>query len=490
VPDTNVNIIITAKDQASKAISSLKGNLEKLNQSGIGKTVEGLTGFNLTSIGSAGAVIALGNAVKKAVTDWSDYAEQMDKSAKLAGVSTEEMSRLTQAADDFRVSQDALKTAMGMALKNGFTPTIDNLAKLSDEFIAIKDPADRAALASKIFGRGWQEVAPLLLKGGDAIRAGTAAIADNLVVTDEAVQANNEYIKAMDDLDDAMTGMKNQLAQGVIPSWTKFIELLNSPNATSAAKLIDAIFRGTALESDVLAAQRAAVSLAEGVAADTNELIKVKAAADEAAPPIGFLADATNNADAAMRSYSDALLFSIASQGLTEEAALALAQRMGLVDEKTVLATKKTKEYQKMLQEGKIDLDTYNALVNGLADSMDRLHDVAVTVTYNQVTTGTAPSGAYQITGGAGSTQTGRASGGPVYAGNPYLWQESAVTRPETFVPSTNGYVLTKQDAQAALAGAGGGRGDINITVYGANDPQSTANLIGINLRAATAMGA
>lgn len=451
-----------AVQQAVKEIEKLKGGLEKLDKSGVGQAVKGLTGFSLTSIGATGAVIAAGKAVQQAIGDWSAYAEQMDKSSKLAGISVEDMSRLTQAADDFRVSQESLTTVMGIALKNGFVPTIENLADLSDRFIAIEDPEKRAAMANEVFGRGWKEIAPLLLKGGDAIRSGTAAIADNLVVTDEAVQKNNEYIKAMDDLDDAMTGVKNNMAQGVIPSWTKFIELLNTPNAHSAAALVDQIFRGTALESDVLAAQRAAVSLAEGVAADTNELIKLKAAAEETAPPVDFLADATNNADAAMRSYSDALLFSIARQGLSEEAALALAQRMGLVDEKTVLATEKTKEYQRMLDEGRISIDTYNALVSGLADSLDRLEDKTITVTYNQVTTGTAPSGAWQATGGEGSTQTNRASGGPTWPGM-YISDWMTTAGQKEVLIQDNGYVLTEQKAKDALANSRGGR-PVNIT--------------------------
>jgi len=476
-----VSILLKVKDQASAPIKGLKSNLDKLNNSTLGKTIEGLTGFNLASVTAAGAVVGLTKFLGESVKDWSAYAEQMDKSAKLSGVSAEEMSRLTQAADDFRVSQEALKTAMGMALKNGFTPTIDNLAKLSDEFIAIKDPADRAALASGIFGRGWQEIAPLLLKGGDAIRSGTAAIADNLVVTDEAVKQNQEYIKAMDDLQDAWTGIKNTAAQGLIPALTNVLQALNGEEVNRAVNGYERMFKS--VEDNLVTF--------EDVGLDVNEMLKNQAAAaGEATPPMDFLADATNNADAAMRKYSEALLFSIASEGLSEEAALALAQRMGLVDEKTVLATEKTAGYKKMLDDGKISLDEYNILVSGLADSLDRLEDKTVTVTYNQVTTGTAPNGYWQGTGGDGSTVTAEANGGPVYTGNAYLWNESPVTRPETFVASQNGYILTKQDAQAALSGAAGGRGggDTIINVYGAEDPQRTANLVGMSLRAASAM--
>jgi len=459
-------------------INKLKGALEQLNNSTLGKTVKGLTGFNLSTLASSEMLLQVGKALKKTITDYSEYAEAMDKSSKLAGVSVDEMSRLTQAADDFRVSQDSLKTAMGMALKNGFTPTIENLAKLSDEFIAIKDPADRAALASKIFGRGWQEIAPLLLKGGDAIRSGTAAIADNLVVTDKAVQANNEYIKAMDDLGDAWTGVKNSAAQTILPALTDIINALNGN--TNEASIAGG---GTAGKSNLqlaLEALKKPMDDVVPVGKDMNEMLYDTGPASEAATAgLVPLADATNNADAAMRKYSAALLFTIASKALgdNEEAVLALAQRMGLVDEKTVLATKKAKEYADMLNDptNRISLETYNNLVSGLADSLDRLESKTITVTYNQVTTGTAPNGYWQAEGGNGSTQTGRASGGPVMAGNPYLWQESAITRPETFVPSQNGYVLTKQDAQAALSGAAGGRGGNTYNIHWNGDYRQLA---------------
>ena len=61
-----------------------------------------------------------------------------------------------------------------MALKNGFIPTIDNLAALSDRLLAIDDPALRAAEASKIFGKSYADMMPFLMAGGDAIRDVTA----------------------------------------------------------------------------------------------------------------------------------------------------------------------------------------------------------------------------------------------------------------------------------------------------------------------------
>ena len=115
---------------------------------------------------------------------------------------------------------------MEMALKNGFTPTIDNLAALSDELLAIEDPATRAAKASEIFGKSYADMMPFLLAGGDAIRAGTAAIDDNLIVTEDGAQAAKDYKDALDDLGDTWTGLKNVLGQTLVPVATNMFTSL------------------------------------------------------------------------------------------------------------------------------------------------------------------------------------------------------------------------------------------------------------------------
>ena len=90
------------------------------------------------------------------------------------------------------------------------------------------------------------------------------------------------------------------------------------------------------------------------------------------------------------------------------------------------------------------------------------------------------PSGT-QIYPGNDAPQQARPWGGPVKHGMPYLVGEAG---PEIVIPSQSGSVLSN-DKLLKMLGKGG---DINITVYGADDPQQTANLIGINFRAARAL--
>lgn len=456
--DATLKIVIEALNKASKPIGDLKNDLNGVNKIS-GKTTAVMNTLKnaIGVAGVTGAVLTVGKAIRDSITDWSAYAEQIEKSARLAGVSNEEMSRLTQAADDFRVSEEALNSAMVMALKNGFTPTIDNLADLSDQYVAIKNPADKAALASKIFGRQYAEMEPLLSRGGAAIKSATGDIADNLIVTDEAVAQNKEFIKVLDDFQDAATGLKNVLAMGLLPTLTDFFLLLLSPSANSAADFINEFFRGTFIESPVSKAARQAT----GTLADMNEQLRIAAEeSTKAGDGMDVLTDATNNADEAMRNYNDALLFKIASEGLGEQAALQLAYKMGLVDDATVFATGKQKEWKKQLDDGKISVDTYNALVAGLAGNLALLESKEISITTNHYdnyyVNNVAQGGAV---GGKKDDEEMRPTGGAVSRGRNYRWQEYGYPG-EAFVPSQNGYVLSRSDAERILAQAAqGGRG-------------------------------
>src|SRR3972149_2570892 len=98
-----------------------------------------------------------------------------------------------------------------------------------------------------------------------------------------------------------------------------------------------------------------------------NEMLRDAA---DVIPPVTAatwpLADATNSANEAMKKYNDTLLFNLASKvfGENEEAILALAQRMGLVDSATVTANTNTKEFPDMLLEKKMSPEAYMAAID------------------------------------------------------------------------------------------------------------------------------
>ncbi|HOX87903.1 MAG TPA: hypothetical protein PLY04_18140 [bacterium] len=209
-------------------------------------------------------------------------------------------------------------------------------------------------------------------------------------------------------------------------------------------------------------------------------------AADGAAGGMTAVADATNNADMAMRRYSESLLFKIASEGLSEEAAYDLAVAMGLVDQNTVAATEQTNIYKQMLDSGAITQSQYNLLIEDLADNIENLpegHTLEVEDNVDDVKAHLSDLETWKVEpipvtlsvddssvqGYRPPTKTGTvvyrevtqgayAVGGAVTGGNPYNWQEYGY-RGEVFVPSADGFVLSRADAERALARAlyGGG---------------------------------
>lgn len=209
--------------QIASLFASIGADTSGLNK-GLGSAKQSLQGFGgeiaKQVIGVAtlsAAVYKAGQVVVDSVRDWADYADSMRLSAQMAGVTTEEMSRLVQAADDFRVPVETMQKAMELALKNGFVPTIDNIAALSNELLGITDPAERAAAASKIFGKSYADIMPFLLAGGNAIENATDNIADNLVVTQKAAKEAKLYKDELDNLGDAWTGLKNSIGKMLVP---------------------------------------------------------------------------------------------------------------------------------------------------------------------------------------------------------------------------------------------------------------------------------
>lgn len=209
--------------QIASLFASIGADTNGLNK-GLGSAKQSLTQFGGEMAKQVVGVATLSAAVYKAgqvvvdsVRDWADYADSMRLSAQMAGVTTEEMSRLVQAADDFRVPVETMQKAMELALKNGFVPTIDNIAALSNGLLGITDPAERAAAASKIFGKSYADIMPFLLAGGNAIEDATDNIADNLVVTAQAAAEAKRYKDELDNLGDAWTGLKNSIGKLVVP---------------------------------------------------------------------------------------------------------------------------------------------------------------------------------------------------------------------------------------------------------------------------------
>lgn len=168
------------------------------------------------------------------------------------GASVEELQALELAAGEAGVGTEALTTGLRflnrnlgeaatgsgdgakkfselhIAIKNADGTTraaSDVLGELADKIVALKDPAKATSVAMELLGRGGVQLVPMLLKGGDAFRQARAEM-ERLGggMSGDFVEQVHEAEAANVRLNFAMTGLKSQIAIGLLPAVEKIVE--------------------------------------------------------------------------------------------------------------------------------------------------------------------------------------------------------------------------------------------------------------------------
>ncbi len=140
----------------------------------------------------------------------------------------EDASRIIQVADDMRLSYEQVSTAMKMyarqAAESGEAAdmSIETLARLSDQYLALAPGVERTNFLLENFGRSGADMGKLMEQGGDGIRSMAGAVDESLVMTEEGIQAAEDYRLAMDEWNDSMDGIKLQFAQALLPALSDF----------------------------------------------------------------------------------------------------------------------------------------------------------------------------------------------------------------------------------------------------------------------------
>jgi hypothetical protein len=216
--------IKSVEDQTGAASAKMAGSFNNVNPAAngtaaaVGNVKMAYTEFNSALMIANAGLDAAVSIYEGIITPAMEYAAQVRELSRLSGASAEDTSRLIQMADDMTISYDALKLASKGLAKDGISLTSESLAKLSDEYLALAPGAARADFLVKQFGRSGLEMGKLLDQGSTSIRGMSAAIDENMILTEEAVRQARAMEVATDDLDDAMFGMKLTLANEFIPT--------------------------------------------------------------------------------------------------------------------------------------------------------------------------------------------------------------------------------------------------------------------------------
>lgn len=184
---------------------------------------------------AAGASIATFSF--KAVSKFNEVALAAGELADATGLTVEEASRLAEVAGDIGIEAGALETGIGKMnkvlgkspelfkelgvevayAKDGSVDANETFLNTIDRLNAIKDPAERARVASELLGKGWQSMAELIAGGSDKLRASLAGVSESKVIDKEELDRARKYRENMDRLKDSFDDFAISLGEGLIP---------------------------------------------------------------------------------------------------------------------------------------------------------------------------------------------------------------------------------------------------------------------------------
>jgi hypothetical protein len=200
----------TNADRTSKNINTVLGNI------GVGLSVTGVVAFGKSVIDgldklndlskttslAVGTLAGLGVAAKQSGTDLDSVANAVSKLSVNIG----------KDGDKFR--------ALGISAKD----PIEAFKQLSDIFVAIKDPQERAAVAAAALGKSWQETAPLLSEGGAAIRRMVTEGERASGVTKEMAEQADKFNDQLELMKAKVGGVTISIVGGFLPAMNSLLD--------------------------------------------------------------------------------------------------------------------------------------------------------------------------------------------------------------------------------------------------------------------------
>ena len=114
--------------------------------------------------------------------------------------------------------------------------------QLADVFSSIEDPQQRAALAAKALGKSWQDMAPLLSQGGDALRASVSEGAKLSGITADMAHEADAFNDNLEVMNQRIHGLAVSLGGPVISAFNNLYSSIS--NATEAGVTFNNVMSG------------------------------------------------------------------------------------------------------------------------------------------------------------------------------------------------------------------------------------------------------
>lgn len=241
-----LEVVLKARDELTEVLKSSELNTRQLAQTASKMKVA------LGAAFAVGASLAAVRGITSFVNESVNLAGQLDRTAKLMQISTEEAQRWNYVATQNGSSAEALSKGIQQISKNayeslqgtneytkafaalnvGVKDSNNNLKSsevlFKETVLALADVSnktERAALAQKLLGRGGQELLPILSQGKEAILEQLdAAEKYGQILSADTVAKLVDAGDAMDRFKTSMAVAKAEIVVGLAPALTKLAD--------------------------------------------------------------------------------------------------------------------------------------------------------------------------------------------------------------------------------------------------------------------------
>jgi hypothetical protein len=490
----NIPIITSLEDtgikNAKAAFNDFKAAVGKA-EGGMGKFKAGSTAALDAVKANAGAFAIAGAAafVKFAVSGidaFQKLALAAKKFSDATGLAVEDASRYMEAAGDIGVPVEALTTAIGklnktigmdankvrdlgvdlVYLDNGALDVNETFLNTIERIKGIKDPAEKARVATQLLGKGWQGMSELIAMGADDLKKSLASVDDSKIIDKDEVKKAENYRAAMDTLRDSFEKMAINLGERLIPKVAELLELL--------AKLPEALRGAGGVVEDVFSIEEMAMFGNEAAIARLEFERMANLYQPYVESRIAFIEKTTGAIDEQGDEVTET---DYAWKGLIGTLEIERAM-MGARDQLEKLKETAIEAYQGAegaLREYEAGLIDAQLMVLRLAEDINLSNNqqnyLRVLVDTGELEKALSllelvKAGGYTDATNAMRFRGARAMGGPVAGGSTYLVGERG---PELFTPSSSGNITPNN--------ALGGGGNITVNVMSA-DPNEVVKAL------------
>jgi hypothetical protein len=215
-----VEIEVIAKDLASQALNTVVNSLK-----GLGTTA------GLMAAGFVTAGVAVGGALLKMGQEAVSYADDVRKVQQVTGDTAEESSRLIQVLDDLKVGTESVDAVTRALAQKGMALSIDTLAKLSDQYLALSTQQERNKFIVDNLGRSGLQYVEVLQQGSTRLHEMNGEVEKGLILSQKQVDAARENQKQVDALNDRFQALKVTIGNQVVPVENDLLQATLDSNA-------------------------------------------------------------------------------------------------------------------------------------------------------------------------------------------------------------------------------------------------------------------